>query len=190
MPGDAGQEFRLYRLTANFSYFRRQFSFDHGPILRRFTKNNVQQPTYKALCELGKALKTVFLCDYLRLESLRREIHEGLEVIENWNRANDFILYDKGGEFASNRLEDQEILMLSLHLLQVSLVYVNTLMIQQVLAEPEWHGRLTAADSRALSPLKWRHVNPYGTFTLNMQERITLERTATATLLKFPPSLG
>jgi len=98
-------------------------------ILRRFTRNNVQHPAYKALCELGKALKTAFLCDYLLLESLRREIHEGLQVIETWNSANDFILYGKGGEFASDKLEDQEILMLSLHLLQVSLVYVNTLMI-------------------------------------------------------------
>jgi Tn3 transposase DDE domain len=67
--------------------------------------------------------------------ALRREIHEGLEVIENWNSANDFILYGKGGEFTSNKLENQEILMLSLHLLQVSLVYVNTLMIQQVLSK-------------------------------------------------------
>jgi TnpA family transposase len=166
---------------------------DAESILRRFTKNNVQHPTYKALCELGKALKTVFLCDYLRLESLRREIHEGLQVIENWNSANDFILYGKGGEFASNKLEDQEILMLSLHLLQVSLVYVNTLMIQQVLAEPEWQGRLTAVDLRALSPLKWQHVNPYGTFTLNMQERLPLEQVACspyATLPKSRASLG
>jgi hypothetical protein len=140
----------------------------------RFTRHNVQHPTYKALGELGKAVKTVFLCDYLRLEPLRREIHEALQVIETWNSANDFILYGKGGEFASNRLEDQEMLMLSLHLLQVSLVYVNTLRIQQVLAEPAWSGRLTTVDLRALSPLKWQHVNPYGTFTLNMNERLPL----------------
>ena len=57
---------------------------------------------------------------------------------------------------------------------QVSLVYVNTLMIQQVLAEPEWSGRLTTVDLRALSPLKWQHVNPYGTFTLDMKERLPL----------------
>lgn len=111
----------------------------------------------------------------VRLESLGREIHEGLNVIETWNGANDFILYGKGGEFASNRLEDQEVLMLSLHLLQICLVYVNTLMIQQVLAQPEWQGRLTAEELRALSPLKWQHVNPYGTFTLNMSQRLPLD---------------
>ena len=43
--------------------------------------------------------------------------------------ANDFILYGRGGEIATNRLEDQEITVLALHLLQVSLVYINTLMI-------------------------------------------------------------
>ena len=100
--------------------------------------------------------------------------------------------YGKGGEFASNKLENQELLMLSLHLLQVSLVYVNTLMIQQVLTEPEWQGRLTAVDLRALSPLKWQHVNPYGTFTLDMHQRLPLEQVAfpsSAALPKFRASL-
>jgi len=72
-------------------------------ILRRFTRNNLQHPTYRALAELGKALKTIFLCRYLASEPLRREIHEGLEVVENWNNTNDFIFYGKGGEIATNR---------------------------------------------------------------------------------------
>jgi hypothetical protein len=68
--------------------------------------------------------------------------------------------------------------MLSLHLLQISLVYINTLMMQQVLSEPAWQGRLTLTDLRALTPLKWQHVNPYGTFALNMNERLPLVQAA------------
>jgi TnpA family transposase len=86
-------------------------------------------------------MKTIFLCRYLHSLELRREINEGLNVVENWNSANNFILYGKGGEFATNRREDQEITMLSLHLLQLCLVYINTLMIQQVLHKPQWQGR-------------------------------------------------
>ena len=46
-------------------------------ILRRFTRENVQHPTYRALLELGKAVKTYFLCRYLADEAIRREINDG-----------------------------------------------------------------------------------------------------------------
>ena len=64
--------------------------------------------------------------------------------------------------------------MLSLHLLQISLVYLNTLMLQQVLSGEEWHNELTAEDLRALTPLFYNHINPYGTFNLNLEERLPL----------------
>jgi TnpA family transposase len=123
-------------------------------ILRRFTRSNVQHPVYRALSELGKAVKTIFLCRYLGSLQLRREIHEGLNVIESWNSANDFIFFGKAGEMASNRAGDREISMLSLHLLQLALVYVNTLMIQQILAEPAWSGRLNSHDLRGITPIR------------------------------------
>ena len=144
-------------------------------ILRRFTRSNVQHPTYQALAELGKAVKTIFLCRYLHAEALRREIHEGLNVVENWNSANGFIFFGKGGEIATNRLEDQEVAMLCLHLLQICLVYINTLMIQRVLAEPAWPDRLTTEDRRALTPLIYGHVNPYGLFRLDMDTRLAID---------------
>ena len=64
--------------------------------------------------------------------------------------------------------------MLSLHLLQLSLVYVNTLMIQEVLSAPSWSGRLTEEDLRGLTPLIFGHVNPYGRFELDMDARLPL----------------
>ncbi len=143
-------------------------------ILRRFTRENVQHSTYKALAELGKAVKTVFMCRYLHDQALRREVNDGLNVVEHWNSANDFIFFARRGEFSSNRREDQELSMLSLHLLQNCMVYVNTLMVQQVLARTAWKGRLTPRDLHALTPLFWGHVNPYGRFDLDMRTRLDL----------------
>ncbi len=143
-------------------------------ILRRFVRSNIQHPTYKAFSELGRAIKTIFLCQYLNSEALRREVNEGLNVVEQWNSANDFIFFARRGDMASNRREDHEISMLALHLLQNCMVYINTLMQQQVLAQPQWSGKLTARDLRALTPLIWEHVNPYGRFELDMEARLPI----------------
>ena len=86
--------------------------------------------------------------------------------------ANDFVFFARRGELASNRRENR---MLALHLLQNCMVYINTLMLQQVLAQPNWVDKLTPRDLRALTPLIWEHVNPYGRFELDMNARLPLE---------------
>ncbi len=131
---------------------------------------------------MGKAIKTIFLCQYLQSEALRQEIHEGLNVVERWNSANSFIFYGKGGEIATNRLEEQEIAVLSLHLLQNCLVYINTLMVQGVLSEKSWLKLMQPDDFRALTPLIWNHVNPYGTFWLDMEQRLLIESAMTKSI--------
>jgi hypothetical protein len=84
------------------------------------------------------------------------------------------ILFSKSSEIATNRREDQELTMLALHLLQNSLVYINTLMLQQVLAEKAWENRLTDEDLRGLTPLFYGHINPYGTFHLDLSTRLDI----------------
>ena len=64
--------------------------------------------------------------------------------------------------------------LLCLHLLQASMVYINTLMIQQVIEEPGWSERMTPRDLAALSPLITLHINPYGRFELDMAARLEL----------------
>ncbi len=87
--------------------------------------------------------------------------------------------YGKDAELTGDR-EDQETSMLALHLLQAALVHLNTIFLQRILEDPAWARRLTDADRRALTPLFWSHVNPYGTFQLDMDRRLDLGRAPAA----------
>jgi hypothetical protein len=60
----------------------------------------------------------------------------------------------------SHRDEEQEIFMICLQILQSCLGYINTLMIQDMLAEPEW------ADRLGLTPLFTVNMTPCGEIQL------------------------
>jgi TnpA family transposase len=142
-------------------------------ILRRFT-DSASHPTYQAMLEVGRAQKTIFVARYLRLRELQREIQEGLNVVESSNGANSVIFYGKGGDIATNRREELEMTVLCLRILQAALVYINTLMLQDVLADPAMAKLLKPADRRGLTPLFWQHVQPYGEVRLDVAKRLPL----------------
>jgi TnpA family transposase len=146
-------------------------------LVKRFSNNNYDHPVYRALLEIGRANKSIFLCQYLKLEELRVEISEGLNIVERLNYIMDFIFYGKLGELATNNTDDQELSVLCLHLLQACIVYINTLIIQQVLSEEHWQNKLTPEDYRALTPLFSAHINPYGLFPIDFEQRILIYAT-------------
>ena len=144
-------------------------------ILKRYSSINYQHPTYKALLELGKVEKTIFLCNYLPSPEQKGEVQAGLNVIENWNGANDFIFYGRGGKFETNNPEEMEISMLCLHLLQNCLILINTLLLEQTIQQEKLNDLLSDEDLRALTPLFHVHVNPYGVFELSLYKDSFLE---------------
>ena len=144
-------------------------------ILRRFNSYNRTHPTYRAFTELGKALKTIFLCLYLTHPEMREEIHEGINIIENWNSCIDFIFYGRKTEFQTNDPATQELAVLCLHLLQNALILVNTLLIEKIIDEHGFINRMEPEDFRALTPLFTSNINPYGDFDLNLYKPSILE---------------
>ncbi|MCE8429896.1 MAG: Tn3 family transposase [Candidatus Methanoperedens sp.] len=76
-----------------------------------------------------------------------------------------------------NNIEDQKIAILSLHLLQICMVYIITLLVQKVLSEKEWFNKMKPENFRWLTPLYYGHITPYGEFQLDMNKRINIEGT-------------
>jgi len=126
------------------------------------------------LIEIGNAVKTIFLCRYLAEEALRVEINESQNVVERLNGIMGFIFYGKLGEISTNRRKEQALAVSCLHLLQVCMVYINTLIIQELLSDPAWANKLTPEDKRALTPLIHAHINPYGLFPLDLYKRLII----------------
>jgi len=130
---------------------------------------------------------------YLRDRELQREINAGLNVSESWNAGNSIIYVGNGGDIPANRREEQELSVLCLRVLQAAVVYLNTLMVQDVL--DEGLVELGAEDRRGLTPLFWTNIAPYGEVRLNMTNRLTLRAGTTATPVPpgddgpgFPPT--
>lgn len=157
---------RRYAGAGNITYYPRG---EHVP-MHRGLRGDWEGALYR---EDARGRRRVVRMVY-EVATLQREIDEGLNVIESYNAANAILAYGDGGDIQTNRRDDQELFVLCLRILQAALVYINTLMLQDILTEPAWTQTLPPADRRGLTPMFWLHLRPYGEINLDMTTRLNL----------------
>jgi TnpA family transposase len=141
--------------------------------LQRYPRQNALT---RALQEYGRLIKTLFILRYLDSEDYRRRIHGQLNKGEALHALRRFLFFANEGKIRRHHEADQTNQAGCLNLVTNAVILWNTVYIQAVLDQLRADGHTVAtADVLHLSPARYEHINPYGTYRFNVDEE--LERT-------------
>jgi TnpA family transposase len=127
----------------------------------------------RALQELGRIIKSLFLLQYINDESYRRRILVQLNRGESRHSVARALFYGQRGEVRQRYREGQEDQLSALGLVLNVIVLWNTLYMDRAIAQLQAEGQLlAAADIARLSPLCYAHLNFLGRYHFSLAEPI------------------
>ena len=116
---------------------------------------------------VGFCLPTVelelYLLDYIDSPVLRRNVQRALNRGEAYHQLRRAIAYAHGGRFRARSQNEQEVSNECSRLVGNAVIYYNSLILSEALAELERRGEPGSADIlKRVSPVAWQHINFYG----------------------------
>lgn len=100
--------------------------------------------------------------DYIDSPVLRRNEQRALNRGEAYHQLRRSIAYAHGGRFRARSQHEQEVWNECSRLVGNAVVYYNSLILSEALAELESRGALTSAEIlKRVSPVAWQHINFY-----------------------------
>lgn len=123
-----------------------------------------------ALREMGRIEKTNFILDYLSSETLRRNIHRGLNKGEAMNGLARAIFFGKHGELRERALQDQLQRASALNIIINAISIWNTVYLYQAAEFRKKQGKLQEELLNHISPLGWEHINFLGEYKFNFKD--------------------
>jgi TnpA family transposase len=142
-------------------------------IMRVLARDGSLSGLGKAVQEVGRIAKTLYLLEYIGDESYRRRIHTQLNRGELRGRVARWVLHGDRGQIKKKYRAGMELQLGALGLVVNIVVLWNTLYAQAALELLEAMGEdMLEEDLARLTPLKWRHINVHGHFVFRLLEGV------------------
>ncbi len=142
-------------------------------LIRSLLKSDKPSSLAKAIVEVGRINKTLYLLNYIDDIEYRRRILTQLNRGEGRHSLARRICHGKRGEIRKRYREGQEDQLEALGLVTNAVVLWNTIYMQKALEKIQQSVNIKPEDKKRLSPLTHRHINVLGHYSFMLEKQIT-----------------
>lgn len=138
-------------------------------LLRKLSSYSKKNRLYQAFLELGKAVRTMFLLDYISNVRMRQEINAITNIVEMYHGFLDWVFFGKEGTITENDPIEQEKRLKYLDLVASAVILQNTVDMSLAINMLSEQGEvILQRHIAALSPYVNRHIKRYGDYVVNL----------------------
>jgi TnpA family transposase len=141
-------------------------------LLHRLGTYSRKNRLYQAFRELGRAVRTEFLLKYLSDSALRSVIQAATNKSEAFNGFAQWVAFGGDGTIPENDRAEQRKIIKYNHLVANCVIFHNVFQLSRLLHDLQQHGEIMEdAAITALSPYLTAHINRFGRYHLDMEQR-------------------
>jgi TnpA family transposase len=146
---------------------------DPSELMRTLQSGGRSSTLAKALGEVGRIAKSLFLLSYIDDEAYRRHILIQLNKGESRHILARKVFYGNKGEVCQRYREGQEEQLSALGLVVNAIILWNTIYMDRALEDMRQRGMtILSEDITRLSPIGYEHINVYGKYSFQLSESI------------------
>ncbi|TCQ70422.1 TnpA family transposase [Ochrobactrum sp. BH3] len=143
-------------------------------ILKRFSASPKSSELAKALRELGRIERTLFMIEWYSNPALRRRCQAGLNKGEAAHKLKRAVFFHERGEIRDRSYDSQAFRASGLNLVVSAIVYWNTVYLSRAAAHLRQQGRNIPDELlKHVSPLSWEHINLTGIYSWDAEQQMT-----------------
>lgn len=142
-------------------------------ILKRFSASSKSSDLVKALREIGRIERTLFMIEWYSSPALRRRCQAGLNKGEAAHKLKRAVFFHERGEIRDRSYDSQAFRASGLNLVVSAIVYWNTVYLSRATAHLRQQGRdIPDRLLKHVSPLSWEHINLTGIYSWDTEQQM------------------